>query len=285
MSEHFTWIPPEGDELDLIVERNVEGHFAPSATFTIDSSPLTDGAFVRQVRHEPKRLTLPIIIKGTDRVDVRQKVTSLLRSMNPKRGPGALRRRLDEYESYKYLPRVYVEDGLQLSEIDSSTSGKCWQRIGLLLLAEDPYWWDESVEQFTFEYEATTSTFFPFFPLSLLASSVFGLSTVSNDGDVEAFPLIYIEGPGSSIYVRNITTGAFLHLDMNLLAGETITVDTRPGYKTITKQDGTNLFSYQGTGSSLFSLDRGSNQIQIEISSADPDTSVSFAFQQRWLSP
>lgn len=125
--------------------------------------------------------------------------------------------------------------------------------------------------------------FFPIFPLTLVNSSLFASLTVANDGDVVAWPIWTIEGPGSSISIRNQSTGAILSLTgVSLLAGESIQIDTRPNRRSITKA-GVNLFPYLSSTSTLWSLQRGDNGIQVEMGGTTDASRTTLRFTERYL--
>ena len=64
------------------------------------------------------------------------------------------------------------------------------------------------------------------------------LTTVTNSGTTDGYPLITVIGPtsGSAVLQRieNVTTGEILYFTLTVMAGEVITMDFRPGKKTIT---------------------------------------------------
>lgn len=146
--------------------------------------------------------------------------------------------------------------------------------------ASDPWWYDASDSSEDFA-TGTLATFFPIFPLRLSSSEVFAVATVDNDGDTDAWPVWTITGPGSAIVLRNLTSGLLLSIAATLDVGETVTVDTRRGAKTIVKNDGTNLFS-SSTGD-LWPLVEGSNSVQIEMGSATSSSLVNVRWRRRWM--
>lgn len=282
MSETIVWVDPDSTETTLHVERQTQGRFAPPSRFILDTSPTQPGSIVRSVRHESRRMIIPIVLKATSATDLRDQIQELNFALDPVRGSGQLK--ITGPGGITRVVDAYLEDGMGLDESLNSTTGPTWQRASLQFLCEEPYWKDNSTTSATVTYGTTTATFFPMFPLRLSSSSVFGAATIVNDGDVMTWPRWTITGPGSAIYIKNITTGKTINLDVTLTAGETVTIDTTPGVRTVTKNDGTNLFGYLSADSSLWSLTRGSNSIQLEMSSADVGSSIAYSFERRWLS-
>ncbi len=134
---------------------------------------------------------------------------------------------------------------------------------------------------------ASTPSFFPIFPLRLTSSQIAVDSTVTNAGDVATWPVWTIKGPGTTITLRNLTTGEnLIFLSTVLGSGESIAIDTRPGLKTVTKQDGSNLFNDLDVTSSLWALPRGDSAIRLEMSGVDATaSSLQLNYRQRYLSP
>lgn len=283
MSETFEWIDPDSGSTTLRVERQTQGRFAPPTTFVTDTSPTQPGSVVRSTRHQSRRLVLPIIVTGTSQTTLRSALQNLNYALDPVRGKGTLK--VTAPDGTQRITRAFLEDGMGLDEsLNSTVNPSSWQRASLQFFCEEPYWLDATTTSSTIAYNTTTATFFPFFPLRLSSSSVFGTDTIDNSGDVMTWPRWTITGPGSAIYIKNLTTGKTLNLNVTLAAGESVTIDTAPGVRTITKNDGTNLFGYLSSTSSLWPLAKGSNSIQLEMSSADTGSSIGYSYERRWLS-
>jgi hypothetical protein len=104
-------------------------------------------------------------------------------------------------------------------------------------------------------------------------------------GDVETWPEWIITGPGENIVLRNMSTDEVTSLEVSLDVGETITIDTKPFHKTVTKNDGTNLFYTLTDESSLWALQEGSNSIQIEMANATTDSNIQLTYRNRYWGP
>lgn len=210
----------------------------------------------------------------------------MIRKMNPTRGVGKLRVTSPVGDQREI--NCVVVDGLGLKEADGET-GPTDQRIGAVFRAHDPYYYDPSATVVSFSITSVPS-FFPWggtVLFRLTSSEIFADGTVTNGGDVDSWPVWTITGPGSTITLQNLTTSKSLTFSTTALTtGETIVVDTRPGVKTVTKGDGTNLFPDLSTMSSLWPLVSGANLIRIQMGGADAVTSnVGLSYKQRYLSP
>jgi hypothetical protein len=69
---------------------------------------------------------------------------------------------------------------------------------------------------------------------SFTAATTPGVTHITNAGTARGYPTIAIAGPGRLLYLINYTTNQVIYFDITLVASETLTIDLRPGYKTIT---------------------------------------------------
>lgn len=70
------------------------------------------------------------------------------------------------------------------------------------------------------------------------------VTTVTNDGDADAYPQITVLGPGLLQYIENTVTHKRMLFNMTINAGETVTIDLSPGVKTITSDWRGNMLPY-----------------------------------------
>jgi hypothetical protein len=101
-------------------------------------------------------------------------------------------------------------------------------------------------------------------------------------GDVEAYPLWTITGPGGSLILHHLDTGQKLVLNAPIAVGQTVTIDTRPQLQTIVDQAGTNLWPYADVGSALWPLQPGSNNVALLLSGANTNSAINLAYTRRW---
>ncbi len=283
MTETVTWIDAAGASTVLEVEWNTSGRFAPPTMFEEEGVPEQDGARLRAVRHGVREFVLPLWIEAASESALRTAMRDLVKAMNPKRGAGKIRVASPVGDEREIV--CSYADGLDMRETLGETSGPLVQRAPVVFRAHSPYW--QAVSDITDTYTSgDPAPFFPFFPLRLSSSTVFADAAPTNIGDVDAWPVWTITGPGSAIVLRNLTTGYSLTLNTTLGSGETVTIDTRPGLKAVTRGDGTNLFtSLEQSTSYLWPLEEGANSVRVEMSSATAASSVTLAFRPLYLSP
>lgn len=88
---------------------------------------------------------------------------------------------------------------------------------------------------------------------------------VTNAGDADAWPVIRITGPCSNVSVIHADSGRTLALPtLSLTAGQWVEIDTRPGYRTVTRDNGGNASAYLSPSSriDLFSLPPGQSEMR-----------------------
>ncbi|MFD8470416.1 hypothetical protein ACFV10_35525 [Streptomyces cyaneofuscatus] len=87
----------------------------------------------------------------------------------------------------------------------------------------------------------------------------------TNAGTGQAWPVIRISGPVANVSVINATTGRRLDLPtLNLAAGQWVEIDTRPGRRTVRRENGGNASSLLTPASriDLFSLPPGVSEMR-----------------------
>jgi hypothetical protein len=88
---------------------------------------------------------------------------------------------------------------------------------------------------------------------------------VTNEGSTDAWPVIRITGPCANVSVIHVASGRTLALPtLNLASGRWIEIDTRPGYRTVTWDNGGNASAYLSPSSriDLFSLPPGLSEMR-----------------------
>lgn len=284
MTESIFWVDPDDGVTELDCEWDASGRFAPNPVFEADGVPGQSGKRLRFVRHDVHEFALKFWLYEPSEELLRTTLRSTVYRMDPTRGIGRLRVVAPGGDSREIFCRV--ASGLGVSEVLGEDSAFYAQRIGATFLAHDPYWYSVGDTAIVYTGDTEVATFFPFFPLRLSASSVFvNDSAISNPGDLEAWPVWTIEGPGSNIVMSNLTTNQSLTLNTAVSSGQSVTIDTRPGAKTVLNDDGTSLFPLMTATSTLFSLQRGDNHIQVAMDSTSTTSAIRLAFRPRYFAP
>jgi phage-related protein len=272
--ETHEWRSAQGETIRFVTRTEAEQRMMPPVTINSIRVPQSQGASFRGARHEPRLATIPVVVPGPQAG--RDELRRWAKALDPLKGEGTLTVVVGPWAG-RQLVCVY-EAGLE-------DFAEEWPLLGLTVLgfrASDPYWQDSLESSATATIASTGFTWFPFFPLVLGASDVFAQLTINNAGDVDAWPVITVVGPGTDLHLTNLTTGKEMLLTGALAAGSTAVIDTRPGHKTVTI-DGVNVFSRLTATSSLWPLVPGPNRVSIGLATGTAASSVRFAWRNRWL--
>lgn len=291
MSETFEWIDADGTSLTISgpgvttyqVDMPASGRYMPKIRVQADGVPGQPGGRLRRADHDVRDFVLPLSIAATSESNLRTLLRDLMHRMDPARGQGRIRV-TSPVGDQREITCLYAA-GLEGDEKEEST-GPQFQAFPLAFTAYDPYWYATSFTSKSFSV-TTVPNFFPLPPLHLTASELVVDDTVTNSGDVETWPVWTITGPGTDISLTNLTTSHTLSFTTTLGAGEAITVDTSPGVKSVTLDDGTNVYQLvDWTVSSLWSLAQGMNAVRLDMSGITAGVSgLQVSYKQRYLSP
>lgn len=275
----LTWTDADGASTDLVrsegllVTRGPIGLDAPPVDNVLGQFTATDGASLTSRRRTPRQVILPFHLEHGTRVQTR--VAQLARMLQ---GPGELT--WTDGTSSRKLRRVIYEAGL--SGDLSAASSPTWRRAVVSLLALDPWWYGES-----------TSV-----PLSIAAATAFdaaipfddaipfdgGASTsITVDGDADAFPVVTVVGPVSALTVSNGVQA--WQLAAAVASGATIEVDSRPTSRGPRVLGGETDWSLLTEGSRLWTLPAGSASIVANATGTSGATSITAQWESRWLTP
>lgn len=282
MSETIEWVDENGaatnldDGVNTFIVSGRKGLWMPPMSVVENLIPNQPGSRLMYMNINPRDIDLPFVI-GDDSYELAVNRARLLtKSLLYRSGQGKIRvTRVDN--SRRELAVVYT------GGLDTATNTDGMLQAILTFHAADPFWMATSpiINNFI---AGTPAMFFPFFPLMLSSSQIFTDANINNTGDVETWPVWTIHGPGINPIFKNITSGKALGLTVTLLLNEYITIDTRPGIKSIVKNDGTDLFSALSNTSSLWSMVTGDNSVQIEFGGVNSNTSVILSYTPRYLS-
>lgn len=278
--ETHEWRSPLGDSIRFVTRTEATGRMMPPVTIHTVMPPQSHGGRFRHARHEERFVVLPVVVPGP--TAGRDELRRWARALDPVNGEGTLTV-IQGTHAGRQLTCVY-ETGLE-------EFAEEWPLLGLASLgfrAPEPYWLDGTESQVIATIDDTAYTWFPFAgswaanPLRLGASDVFAVVTITNTGDVPAWPVITVTGPGVDLNVQNQTTGAVWQFTGTIAAGSELVVDTRPGRKSV-RLDGNNAFARLSPTSSLWPLAPGTNRVSIGFASADTSSRAVFGWRNRWL--
>ncbi len=275
------------DGYPLFVLLGLEGLHMPPVDLIAENVPRQPGGRLREVRFLAREIDVPLRLLAATPAALAASVRTLLGWFNPTRAVAPVLRFTAPDGAQREIAVRYVK-GLDFN--DDLGAWRTDRRTTLVLRAYDPFWYDRNERIGNYRLGEWRELFFPLPPLRLTPSTVFAGPTIANDGDVEAWPVWTIAGPGVNPTIRNVTTGKALTLTGTLVAGQTLTIDTRPRTerapygKTLRLQDGANWLPNLAPGSALWPLARGANAVQIELTGATAQSAVSYSLRPPYLS-
>jgi hypothetical protein len=278
--EVVEFVSADGLSAQFDVLRGAHGRMMPPIELWDEIVPLQSGSRFIGARHGTRPLVFPVFLDGP--VSGRLELRSLARVLDPLRGLGTLRILNGAY-SGRQITCVY-ESGLdQLSEELPD-----WVMPTLAFRAFDPYWTDASEQSQIITPGSNVSaagfnTWTTWYPLIFSSTTIFADLSITNASDAVVWPIITVTGPGTDLQLTNVTTSQSLVLPGSIADGSRVVFDSRPGYKTVTR-DGVNIFSQLTATSAFWPLLPGTNRITITFSSTTPArTQVVITFRPRYL--
>lgn len=289
-----TWIDYRGRETVLPVGQGVDGRFLPPVI--TDTVRVFGEAGERRLRqeHDAREIVLPLAIKleGCPPEQVLRESLRLLGcQLNTIVEPGILRVQSGTLPAREII--ASYTGGYEFFETNSRVA----QPV-LVLRAHEPYWTSIADTTLTF----ATGTGLPFFvpdpadapdfvignpmpAFTLSVDTIAGAQNILVPCDVKVWPVWTLTGPASDVVLSNLTTGLDINLTgITLGPGDVITIDTRPGRKTITDQTGANRFADLDPASTLFPLEPGTNSLLLLVDGfVQGQTSLTLAYRERFL--
>jgi len=265
---------PLGEVVRFLMLAGAKGRMMPPVLVTTLPVPAQNGSRFLGAAIAERVAAIPVAVPGT--VTDRDELRRWARVLDPTKGQGTLTV-VDGAHPGRVLTCVY-DAGLdefeeQRGNVNTAT---------LLFRAATPFWADGAEQSVVVSQGSTLTTWFPFLPLVLGASDAFATFTITNTGDVRAWPVVTVLGPGQDVTVSNLTTGLAWTVSGAIADGSTLIVDTRPGVKRVTI-DGANSFPRLTTASSLWPLEPGANRVSVSFALTSPASRVTFAWRNLWL--
>jgi hypothetical protein len=218
------WVLSKPSSGVFLTRKGVEGMGSPTHQEWVDESPAVHGQRYRGHRVQPRPVFWPVYLySDAGSADWVQLDRAFWRSLQPgKHGvwtvatPGGGRRSLS---------CRFVDDGRHAYEMDPTFRG--WAAYGVSLIADNPFWTGEPARRTWAQSNATD--FYgggtaPVFNIS--SGSQLSTAKMTNEGDLEAWPVWTIRGPLTSVTVG--VDGATVQWNVELLQDDTLVIDTDP---------------------------------------------------------
>lgn len=288
MADQILWTPANGsDPIDLTDEaagysveaEGTRGLRSVEYRFTSSTYAGQDGETVNAVTAAANRPTLGLLIQADGDAALRTRLRRLVRAMRPAAGPGVLTVVTPEGDR-RHLT-CYVEAGLEGDESDDTHLPGRWWKVALKLYAPDP-WWEGDEQTLTVGLQVPVP-FFPTPPFTLSPSTVQGQFEVDlRDADAPSFPVWTVSGPGTTLILQNLTTGRTIEINTTLTAGQSLIVDTRPGYQSVRRNNGTNLMSAVASDPALWPLIDDLNVVSALLTGSTAASRITATYRPRY---
>jgi hypothetical protein len=280
-----TWTDPLGTVWPLTTDDGTVGWFTRpgvggwgATSYQLTTDPLARGGdMLRNIRAEPARITWPLHVYG----DTHQGFVANLRTIKRAftstvhRGvPGTLRVTRPNGTSREI--DGYYEDGFGGEGGDEDW---LWANPVITLMCPDGYWRDIDPVVESRAYSAGASFLNPY--PTVTSAQILGVTTITNAGDVDAWPDWTITGPASVVTAINNTTGESFVLSKALAAGETVVVTTmQPSVRGPIGENLVNALNWPGAV--LWGLVPGDNNVSFSVAGASTGTSIVMSYHPRY---
>jgi hypothetical protein len=231
--------------------------------------PYRDGAFALAGPYTPAReLGVAIQMRalaGEDHADLEVFRRQMARNLSAKAGStaGWLVISQDDTDWSREIQCWLVEAG------GPSRDGPFLARVVFVFWAETPWFRDAVQSQTIIALGTIGGLTFPItFPITFATSTINDHVTIENLGDVEVWPTIRINGPGTNPSIENETLGVLLALTGVLEAGDYVDVDMDAA--TVMFYDAsagtyTSWLNYLSAASEFWKLRRGANVVHVQM--------------------
>ncbi|MGZ2360725.1 phage tail family protein [Streptomyces sp. 372A] len=206
-----------------------------------------DGAAYRGRRVLPRDVDIPLDIVGRDRSHLSELVTRLARVLADE--TGLTLAAIDTQGDRWSTPAAWTGGG----EMEPGASARDVQTV-ITLRAASPYFLADSPQTVTIGGATAAAFLSSMSSMPLASSQAIGSVELSNEGDVHAFPVWEVTGPGDNFKAIS-PTGKTLHWTGSLAAGEKLIVDMGTG--TVRDGSGANRYSALAAAPQFWSVAPG----------------------------
>lgn len=249
--------------------QNLDGLGSPPITQLTQKGFQQDGVTHFGNLLESRLINFRAVIKDSDRSALIEKRKEIMRVFNPKLGNGVL---IYENDDVKYRIECLVYDGPH-EIIGQSERTALIQSFDVGLFCPSPAWEGNVQNSLKMVGFVGGLTFPVTLPLSLAIQG--DQVEIDYSGTLDAPLLIEFRGPAATPKITKVETGELVEVDLELLSGEKLFIDTTPGAINVFKDDGagnlTSAFNYIDHTSIYFLLTQGTNTLSFEAASGSPE--------------
>lgn len=234
----------------------IQGLAMPPLDHRTVRSPFQHGETYLGFSLRPRSVNVALHLRQCTRLELWQLRQDLISLINPLVGTLRIRAEFRDGSIYELHDVAYD------SQFDMGTDGMTGpytQNIGARFIAYDPVWWYYPMHQTGPSLTVVTDLILgdvsppstAIFPITFGSVHIDETQNVINGGNWMAFPTFTLVGPLNRPLITNTTTGEKLELNYWIAGGETVTITTAFGNKTVISSMAGNLIGYLTTDSDL----------------------------------
>jgi len=149
----------------------------------------------------------------------------------------------------------YLEDlNMKLEQMNG-------QEFLLTLYAPDPALLSQSLTTTNLVKGSGGGAIYPLIYPAVYEETEESEATINNQGTMETYPVIYLNGPLENPIIQNVTNDRFIDLDLTLNTGDQVVIDMLN--KTIIQNGSVSVIGYKTSGSKWWWLEKGNNLIRL----------------------
>ena len=264
-------------DYENFVLNGIVGANIPTTRMRIDESAGNGGTW-RNTKRGVRDISLAITVMGIDRADVETKLRRLAKLTQDTLGPTTISALYSDNSSLTL--EAHYSGGAE-GNWNNETTGLVWCRWVMTFQAPQPFWQSADSQTFTVTAGNTGRGLLPqLSKLKVSSSQSFGIVSVTNNADVEAYPIWTIRGPIAGLVITNGTDS--FGFNVTVADGKTYVVDTEAG--TVTDESGANKYSILNPAPKLFPFQPGVSNIEIRATEASTSsaTFISCSYSLRY---
>lgn len=235
-----------------------------------------DGARYRGSRALARDIDLPLYVLGDDRADLKYLMSRLAKMLS-----GVCKLSFIEDDGTRWETNVVHTGGGNYS-YGKDTIGERDLTTVITVRAGDPYFTAaDPTRQDIKGVTVSRGLIGKLANLQLATSQRIGSITLTNDGDADAFPVWTVYGPGDTFKAVS-PSGQTLQWNGSLLAGQSLTIDTRTG--TVVDNTGANRYPNLAPAPRFWSIPPGTTTAQCSLLNVTSASTITCTYQaRRWL--
>lgn len=253
------------NSLPFVIYKGVIGTGMPTiSNYAVETSYKPGAAFVRS-KQNTRVLKVELVITGNPaaanpRTDLYNTLSTILAVLQPATNAAGQVTKVGGDGVTRVLNSVQYVGGFEVTDMAENYA---YLEIELVFEAYDPNWYGQSTHQTGLGASTDPSGFtVPIQVPLIINGQATGSSTLVNNGNINANPIITFTGPLTDYGITNTTSGESFEITQQLFGGDTLVVDVAHAGITFTPFGGksTPLYSSFGGGRAFPHVLPGSNQ-------------------------